>query len=113
MIKHLHLDRDGIEMFIGHLEAEILRVFWSHRDPLTGNQLLNIMVRSGRDIAPTTLHTTITRMAKKDLLRNFKLYPHSVTLWEATTESEESFIKACIAKTCQRLYEEHTQLWER
>lgn len=110
MIKHLHLDQNGIEMLIGPLEAEILRVLWATRDPLTANQILNTMIRNGHDIAPSTLHTTLTRMATKQLVRNFKRKPNTSTLWEATTEDEDFFVLECFDKVFARIYAEYPDL---
>lgn len=110
MIKHLHLDQNGIEMLIGPLEAEILRVLWATRDPLTANQILNTMIRGGRDIALSTLHTTLTRMATKQLVRNFKRKPNTSTLWEATTEDEDFFVLECFDKVFARIYAEYPDL---
>ncbi len=68
-----HLDRPGLLKVLGELEAEIMTIIWSS----AGNEGITVrdiydQLRGRRYIAYTTVMTTMTRLAKKNLLTTVK-----------------------------------------
>jgi predicted transcriptional regulator len=75
----VHPDRPGIRKVLGDLEAEVMELIWS-RPPDQGTPVrdvfeilyerrLNAPVEERRRIAYTTVMNTMTRLARKNLLR--------------------------------------------
>jgi len=78
----VHPDRPGIRKVLGDLEAEVMELIWS-RPPDQGTSVrdvfeilyerrLNASVEERRRIAYTTVMNTMTRLARKNLLRTEK-----------------------------------------
>lgn len=78
----VHPDRPGIRKVLGDLEAEVMELIWS-RPPDQGTTVrdvfevlyerrLHASVAERRRIAYTTVMNTMTRLAKKNLLRTEK-----------------------------------------
>jgi predicted transcriptional regulator len=63
-------DRPGIRKVLGDLEAEIMEVVWA-RPPAAGTTVRDVFeaLYARRRIAYTTVMSTMTRMARKNLLR--------------------------------------------
>src|SRR5258708_5371284 len=63
-------DRPGIRKVIGDLEAEIMELIWA-RPPEQGTTVRDVfeMLYKRRKIAYTTVMSTMSRLAKKHLLR--------------------------------------------
>ena len=61
---------DAVARVLGPLEAEIMRVMWQTRSPLTVREVLE-RLNDGRDapLAYTTVMTVMARLAEKDVLR--------------------------------------------
>lgn len=78
----VHPDRPGIRKVLGDLEAEVMELIWS-RPPDQGTTVrdvfevlyerrLNASAAEKKRIAYTTIMNTMTRLAKKNLLRTEK-----------------------------------------
>ena len=78
----VHPDRPGIRKVLGDLEAEVMELIWS-RPPNQGTSVrdvfetlyerrLNASAEERRRIAYTTVMNTMTRLARKNLLRTEK-----------------------------------------
>ena len=69
-ISTFHPDRPGIRKVLGDLEAEIMEFIWT-RPAARGTILLYVFVvlYERRRIAYTTVMSTMTRLARKNLLR--------------------------------------------
>lgn len=104
MIKRVLLDKTGLEMFVGPLEAKILRVLWDH-DPITSNRVHREMINNGYAEAYTTIHTTLTRMLEKDLIGSKRIPNHKVTYWYARSDNETQFLLRCTQYVHDRLSE--------
>jgi predicted transcriptional regulator len=66
----IHTDRPGIRKVLGDLEAEIMELIWS-RPADQGSTVRDVfeVLYERRRIAYTTVMNTMTRLAKKQLLR--------------------------------------------
>ena len=60
--------KDGLEKTLGALEAQIMNVVWSSKEPLCVDDVRLELARSGKDAAYTTIMTTLSRLFKKGLL---------------------------------------------
>ena len=63
-------DRPGIRMVLGDLEAEIMELVWTRPlgEPITVRDIFAVLYER-RQVAYTTVMNTMTRLAKKRLLR--------------------------------------------
>jgi len=62
-------NQKGLRKFLGDLECEIMELVWDKADPtITVRDVFNIL-RLKRDIAYTTVMTTMVRLAEKGLLK--------------------------------------------
>ena len=79
--------RPGLEKVLGPLESEIMGLVWS-RDKVTVREIhKELCLTSSKNIAYTTVMTTMTRLAKKGLLSTIK--EGNAYLYEATHNKEE------------------------
>jgi len=69
-LRTFRADRQGIRKILGDLEAEIMEYLWSHPHTLgvTVREVYEAL-SAQRHIAYTTVMSTMTRLAKKDVLR--------------------------------------------
>lgn len=104
MIKRVLLDKSGLEMFVGPLEAKILRVLWDH-DPITSNRVHREMIQAGYTEAYTTVHTTLTRMLEKGLIGSKRIPNHKVAYWYARSDNEVQFMLDCTQHVINKLSE--------
>lgn len=94
-------DRPGIRKVLGDLEADIMEVVWARHDG-TGTTVRDVfeILHAQRRIAYTTVMNTMTRLAKKRLLRADKVdqayiyYP---------TCSREDFVSGFIGRLLENL----------
>lgn len=98
MIKHLHLEGKHLTLFVGKLEAEILAVLWEARTPLTTQAIYKHI---NRELAFTTVQTTITRMWRKGLIKRNKP-PQRIASYQAIC-TEADFIDTCISLVIKTL----------
>lgn len=62
-------NQKGLRKFLGDLECEIMELVWEKADPtITVRDVFNIL-RLKRDIAYTTVMTTMVRLSEKGLLK--------------------------------------------
>ena len=59
---------DGLEKTLGALEAQIMDVIWTSRDPMCVDEVRAELAKRGKDSAYTTIMTTLSRLYKKGLL---------------------------------------------
>ena len=72
--------KDGLEKTLGALEAQIMDVIWSSRDPMCVDDVRAELARRGKESAYTTIMTTLSRLHKKGLLaRDMKGKAHYYT----------------------------------
>lgn len=66
MIKHINLEKSGLEMFLGPTETKIMLSLW--KEPKTPSNLHRELIQSGETFANQTVGTVLTRLVKKGLL---------------------------------------------
>ncbi len=95
-------DRPGIRKVLGDLEADIMELIWA-RPPAEGTAVRDIfeILHARRRIAYTTVMSTMTRLARKKLLRVEKkdqayiYYP---------TSTEKEFVSLFIGRILEDLF---------
>lgn len=97
MIKHLNMDSDGLEMFLGRTEAEVMRAVWSFNGPVTIRDIWEKVLQN-RKVAQSTVATTMERLVSKNLLsRQERLRGDRAILFEPRYVTEQAFIDRCLA----------------
>jgi len=98
MIKTVHLDASDLEMFLGYLEAAIMREVWQSGDPVT---VKSIRDRYGHNVTYSTIATTMNRLVAKGLLQRKKI-SHSFK-FRPTIKTESEFIQQCVDQIQSKL----------
>lgn len=95
-------DRPGIRKVLGDLEAEIMELIWA-RPTDQGTTVRDVFASlyKQREIAYTTVMSTMARLAKKQLLRVEK---HEQTYIYTPTVTEEEFIARFVSHILQNLF---------
>jgi predicted transcriptional regulator len=86
-VSRLHPGRPGIELALGELEAAIMRVAWEASQPLTVEMVRRALQAQGREVAYTTVMTTMARLYDKGLLRR-QQQGRAYVYWPAVSEEE-------------------------
>jgi predicted transcriptional regulator len=96
-----HLDRPGIRKVLGDLEAEIMELIWE-RPVEQGTMVRDVfeVLHERRRLAYTTVMNTMTRLAKKHLLRVEKK-DQAYVYYPALTQQE--FIDRFVSRILQDL----------
>jgi predicted transcriptional regulator len=70
-IRTFRPDRPGIRKVLGDLEAEVMEAIWTHSETqgITVRDVFEVLYAPQRRIAYTTIMNTMTRLAKKQMLR--------------------------------------------
>ena len=95
------MDRQGIRKVLGDLEAEIMELVWK-RPPNEGTTVREIfeVLYARRHLAYTTIMNTMTRLAKKGLLRAEK---SDVAYVYFPTQSQEEFVASWVGDIVEDL----------
>lgn len=105
LIKRCNLDKQGLELFVGPLEAKLLDVLWSAKKPLASKDIHRILlVDHAQQQAYNTIVTTLKRMAKKGLLKTIK---RAVLHYTPAIQSEDDFIDYSVSLIATKLNEEY------
>jgi predicted transcriptional regulator len=109
IIRNLHLDKLGLEMFVGTLEAAILRVLWEENRPLKSNDVHRYLMQQGYTQEFNTVDTTMRRMLepRKNLLVSKDEKARRYTPIVAT---EDEFIVTCIDDVINALQNSYADL---
>src|SRR5271163_1845828 len=92
-------NQDGLRKFLGDLECEIMELVWKHANPtVTVREIYNIL-RQERQIAYTTVMTTMVRLAEKGLLRIVD--KSGLANCYAPNEGRQEFIRNTVAHIFQ------------
>lgn len=62
-------NQDGLRKFMGDLEVDIMELVWKKADPTVTVRDIYEVLRQQRQIAYTTVMTTMVRLAEKGILR--------------------------------------------
>jgi predicted transcriptional regulator len=68
-LSRLHPDREGIELALGDLEAAVMRAVWQAAAAVNVEDVRTTLNTQGREMAYTTIMTTLSRLEKKGLLQ--------------------------------------------
>jgi len=95
-------DRSGIRKVLGDLEADIMELIWA-RPPSQGTTVRDIfeILYKQRQIAYTTVMSTMSRLAKKQFLRIEK---HEQTYVYTPTMTEHELISRFVSHILQDLF---------
>ncbi|GHO42080.1 BlaI/MecI/CopY family transcriptional regulator [Ktedonospora formicarum] len=95
-------DRTGIRKVLGDLEAEIMELIWA-RSPEKGVLVRDIFepLYERRRLAYTTVMSTMTRLAKKRLLRTEK---RDAAYVYYPVMSQQAFIESFVGRILEDLY---------
>lgn len=112
MISKVYLDKDGIELFIGHLQAAVLRVLWDHDQPMTVSQIRTCLRDQGHDFNIGTVWNTVRKLTHRKLvLRVGEIVIPSSTnqtaaIYRPAHSTEEAFRRECTMIVLRRLNDE-------
>ncbi len=81
--ENLHLSESGIRKALGFLEADIMEIIWG-KGELSVREVFDI-IKDKRDIAYTTVMTTMDRLYKKGILSRKKIVK-GYNYWPKVTE---------------------------
>ena len=84
-VSRLMPGRRGIELALGELEAAVMRVIWAADRPVVVEDVRRALEEQGRQVAYTTVMTTMARLHRKGLLnrkRRGRAYEYSPTMTE-------------------------------
>ena len=89
-------NQTGLRKFLGDLECEIMELVWKKANPTVTVRDIYENLRQQRQIAYTTVMTTMVRLAEKGLL---KIVDRSgLANCYAPAESREAFIRNAVGK---------------
>jgi predicted transcriptional regulator len=85
----------GLRKFLGDLECEIMELVWKHASPTVTVREIYDILRHERQIAYTTVMTTMVRLAEKGLLKIVD--KAGLANCYAPAETREQFISHTVA----------------
>jgi len=85
----------GLRKFLGDLECEIMELVWKHANPTVTVREIYDILRHERQIAYTTVMTTMVRLAEKGLLKIVD--KAGLANCYAPAETREQFISHTVA----------------
>jgi predicted transcriptional regulator len=83
--ENLHLSESGVRKALGFLEADIMEIIWENGE-LSVREVFDI-IKDKRDIAYTTVMTTMDRLYKKGILSRKKIVK-GYSYWPEVTEKK-------------------------
>ena len=97
-------NQDGLRKFMGDLEVEIMELVWKKANPTTTVREIYELLRQRREIAYTTVMTTMVRLAEKGILR----IVDKVGLANCYTpeQSRDEFVQGVVSKVMEIFFEE-------
>jgi len=100
---------DGLRKLLGPLEAEIMHIIWAGQRPYTGREVYK-QILAQRDLAYTTVMTTMVRLAEKGILIREATTPkhgRGGTYVYTATVNEAAFIDQAITEVVQSLLRDY------
>src|SRR5271155_2810834 len=88
-------NQDGLRKFLGDLECEIMELVWKNANPTVTVREIYDILRHERQIAYTTVMTTMVRLAEKGLLKIVD--KAGLANCYAPAETREQFISHMVA----------------
>ena len=99
-IDNLNLSEKGIKKAFGFLESKVMEVAWESKDKISVRKVFERLSQT-REIAYTTVMTTMDRLYKKGLLFREK-FSKGYVYWPALTE--DKLKKHIVKETLKGLY---------
>ncbi|HEY9788146.1 MAG TPA: BlaI/MecI/CopY family transcriptional regulator [Candidatus Obscuribacterales bacterium] len=97
-------NQQGLRKFLGDLECEIMELVWEKANPtVTVREIFDIL-RHRREIAYTTVMTTMVRLSEKGLLRIVE--KQGLANLYSPAEDREGFIKNAVGRVLDIFFEE-------
>lgn len=100
-------NQDGLRKFLGDLECEIMELVWKKANPTVTVREIYDILRRERQIAYTTVMTTMVRLAEKGLLRIVD--KAGLANCYVPQESREEFIRNTVAHILEIFTKEFPQ----
>jgi predicted transcriptional regulator len=100
---------DGLRKLLGPLEADIMDIIWTGQRPYTGRQVHRQMLTQ-RDLAYTTVMTTMVRLAEKGILIREPMTPkrgRGATYVYTAMVNEAAFVDHAITEVVQSLLRDY------
>lgn len=93
---------EGLQKMLGKLEAQIMEAMWSAEGPVSVEEVREVLAKSGKEAAYTTIMTTLGRLYTKGLLaREMRgkayFYTPRVTRRELTSNVTKQVIDGLMA----------------
>ena len=97
-------NQEGLRKFMGDLEVEIMELVWKKANPTVTVREIYELLRLKREIAYTTVMTTMVRLAEKGILR----IVDKVGLANLYTpaQTREEFIQVVVGKILEIFFEQ-------
>lgn len=92
-------NQTGLRKFLGDLECEIMELVWKKANPTVTVRDIYENLRQQRQIAYTTVMTTMVRLAEKGLLRIVD--KAGLANCYAPEQSREQFVKSAVERVLQ------------
>ncbi len=93
--------KDGITKVLGPLEAEIMQVVWQHNQATVS--AVHKVLQQRREIAYTTVMTTMSRLFTKKILKRNKL---GLSYLYSPIMPQEEFVNSIVKSLLDSLFEE-------
>ena len=93
VISHLHLERDGLTMFLGSIEASVMLAAW--RGCNSKGMIYRAIIREDSLLSYSSVSTVIDRLVDKGLLIRHRALGHT-TKYTTQHSNESAFVMACI-----------------
>lgn len=100
MINTIHLDKQGLEMFVGPTQTKVLLALWgeldANRKPKTIKGVHNLFLNNGIDLGYSTVSTVFYTLLEQGLIE--KIPYTRPQQYKPIVASEQEFIDRCLRK---------------
>jgi len=111
-LKRMYIDRDGLLLFLGPVEAIVLKVLWEHDQPMTSSEIHRAAIlEMDSHAAHATVDKTIRRMYAKGIL----IADHTARKghYSPAYTTEDAFIEQCITTVLTALWRDYAPYMDR
>lgn len=109
IIKLVHIDRQGLELFLGSLECTIMCALWEQSTPITMAHFYRYLtVNNLTEAAYSTIITTLNRLADKKLITR-QDRDGKTPMWSKAFACEDAFIETCMIATLNVLRDNYNE----
>lgn len=97
-------NQKGLRKFLGDLEVEIMELVWAKANPTVTVRDIHDLLQKKREIAYTTVMTTMARLAEKGILKIVD--KAGLANCYAPAQSREEFVTGLISRILALFFEE-------